>query len=60
MHGVPNNLPLTRFVGDALFHIRIGVDGVHFAFGRAGSISVSGLWELHDANGRLVERPGEC
>ena len=55
MYGVPPNLPVQRFVGDSLFQVCIGMDGVHFVFGRAGTISVEGRWELHDAAGRLVD-----
>jgi hypothetical protein len=32
MYGVPKDLPLQLFVGDALFQVCIGVDGVHFVF----------------------------
>ena len=55
MYGVPNNLPIERFLGDALFQVGIGVDGVHFIFGKAGTISVSGRWELHDKGGKLID-----
>ena len=56
MYGVPKDLPLQRFVGDSLFQIAIGVDGVHFIFGKAGTISVTGRWELHDKAGQLVDK----
>ena len=55
MYGDPADLPITRFVGDALFQICIGMDGVHFVFGRAGTISAHGTWELRDAAGLLVD-----
>ena len=55
MYGVPENLPLQRFVGDALFQISIGVDGVHFHFGKSGTISVFGHWDLHDGKGVLID-----
>lgn len=55
MYGVPADLPLQRFVGDALFNVAIGVDGVHFGFGRAGNISVYGRWELWDFSGELID-----
>jgi hypothetical protein len=58
MHGVPTDLPVQRFVGDYLSQVCIGMDGVHFAFGRAGTISVGGNWELHDRDGNLVD--GAC
>ena len=38
MYGVPEDLPIERFVGDALFQVRLGLDGVHFAFGQAGTM----------------------
>jgi hypothetical protein len=56
MYGVPADLPIRRFVGDALFQISIGTDGVHFSFGRAGSISAHGPWELSDSAGTLVDQ----
>jgi hypothetical protein len=59
MHGVPADLPVQRFVGDALFQACIGMDGVHFVFGRSGSICVYGHWELHDAAGALVDHAQE-
>ena len=59
MHGVPADLPIQRFVGDALFQVRIGMDGVHFAFGRAGIICASGLWELYDSDGNVIDREQE-
>ncbi|MFZ2642039.1 MAG: hypothetical protein WA117_13655 [Verrucomicrobiia bacterium] len=59
MHGVPANLPLQRFIGDALFQICIGLDGVHFVFGQAGTIKAAGCWELHDSSGNLVDSTQE-
>lgn len=56
MYGVPEDLPLQRFVGDLLSQVRIGVDGVHFVFGRAGTIAVEGRWELVDSDGSVVDR----
>jgi hypothetical protein len=55
MHGVPADLPVQRFVGDTLFQVCIGVDGVHFVFGHAGTISVHGGWDLLDRDGNLVD-----
>ena len=59
MYGVPSDLPLRRFVGDAVFQICIGRDGVHFVFGRAGTIAVEGRWELIDSRGAVVDRHHE-
>jgi hypothetical protein len=59
MYGVPADLPIQRFVGDALFQVCLGMDGVHFVFGKAGTISVGGHWELHDRDGNLVDRARE-
>ena len=59
MHGVPGDLPLQRFVGDALFQVGIGCDGVHFTFGRAGTICAFGLWQLHDDSGTLLDQTQE-
>jgi hypothetical protein len=56
MYGVPADLPVQRFVGDFLSQVCIGMDGVHFRFGQAGTISVSGGWELIDGAGNIVDR----
>jgi hypothetical protein len=32
------------------------MDGVHFHFGKAGTISVEGQWELQDSSGGVVDR----
>src|SRR5262245_27358944 len=56
MYGVSKDLPLQRFVGDALFQICISVGGVHFVFGRAGTIAVDGHWELFDVSGTVVDQ----
>ena len=55
MYGVPSDLPIQRFVGDALFQVCIGMDGVHFRFGKAGTISVHGQWELLDSLGNEID-----
>ena len=55
MYGVPKDLPLQRFIGDAVLQVGIGMDGVHFVFGRAGTIAVEGRWELVDSSGALVD-----
>jgi hypothetical protein len=59
MYGVPNDLPLKRFVGDYLAQVALGMDGVHFHFGNSGTISVVGNWELQDSLGRLVDKAME-
>ena len=59
MYGVPTDLPIQRFVGDALFQACIGCDGVHFRFGRVGTISAFGLWQLHDSAGTLIDQTQE-
>ena len=55
MHGVPADLPIQRFVGDALFQANISVNSVFFVFGRAGTICVYGGWELHDSSGAHID-----
>ncbi len=59
MYGVPKDLPLKRFVGDSLTQVSLGMDGVHFHFGKSGTISVEGKWELQDSSGRVVDRAME-
>lgn len=56
MYGVPKDLPVQRFVGDALFQVCLGRDGVHFRFGQEGTISVYGRWELLNANGVVIDK----
>ena len=56
MYGVPADLPIARFVGDALFQACVGMDGVHFKFGHSGTIAAHGMWELRDSKGRLVDQ----
>ena len=55
MQGVPADLPLKRFIGDALFQICVGMDGIQFRFGHAGTLCVYGRWELHDSSGALLD-----
>jgi hypothetical protein len=55
MYGVPADLPIQRFVGDSLFQVGIGMDGIHFVFGHSGTISVGGRWELVDRTGQVVD-----
>lgn len=59
MYGIPKDLPLQRFVGDNLSQISIGVDGIHFNFDKAGTISVFGYWELQDKEGSLIDKAYE-
>ena len=59
MYGVPLDLPIERFVGDSLTQIRIGIDGVHFAFNQTGIIGIFELWKLHDADGKMINRTQE-
>ena len=56
MHGVPADLPLQAFVGDALTQICIGEHQLQFHFHDAGSISVEGGWELADSSGQILDR----
>jgi hypothetical protein len=56
MYGVPVDLPIERFVGDALTQVRIGIDGAHFVFSQAGIIGVFGRWQLHDADGAIIDQ----
>ena len=56
MYGVPKDLPLQRFVGDTLFQVSIGMDGEHYHFGEAGTISVQGKWQLQDSTGEVVDK----
>lgn len=55
MYGVPADLPIQRFLGDALFSVTLGKHSIHFGFGYAGSISVEGGWDLFDRDGNRVE-----
>jgi hypothetical protein len=55
MYGVPDNLPLQRFVGKYLEAIQLGKFQIQFHFAEAGSISIQGKWELHDLSGALID-----
>jgi hypothetical protein len=59
MYGVPVDLPIERFLGDSLTQIRIGIDGIHFVFNQTGIIGVFGLWQLHDADGEMIDHTQE-
>jgi hypothetical protein len=60
MHGVPVDLPLTRFVGCTLDQICIGQFQLQFHFSGergtgGGSISVEGGWDLHDSASSVID-----
>lgn len=59
MYGVPEDLPLQRFVGEDLNQICLGQYQIQFHFSGTGSISVEGQWELRDASGELLDRDQE-
>jgi len=59
MKGVPKDLPVNRFVGDFLTQVSVGMDGIHFHFGKAGTISVGGKWELRDGASTLIDKAME-
>ena len=59
MYGVPADLPIQRFVGDSLAQLRIGMDGLHCVFSQTGIIYIFGAWQLHDANGDLIDQSQE-
>jgi hypothetical protein len=59
MYGVPEDLPMQRFVGDTLTQVRIGIDGVHFVFGYAGTICTFGLWQIQDVDSNLIDQAQE-
>ena len=55
MYGVPADLPLKPFVGLEFNQIALGRFQVQFHCSGAGSISVEGEWEIHDAAGVVVD-----
>ena len=59
MYGVPKDLPLQRFLGDFLAQVSLGVNGVHFHFGKSGTISVEGKWDLRDPSGKIIDKAME-
>jgi hypothetical protein len=59
MYGVPVDLPIERFLGDSLTQVRIGIDGIHFVFNQTGIIVIFGLWQLHDADGEMIDQTQE-
>jgi hypothetical protein len=64
MHGVPVDLPISRFVGCTLDQISIGEHQLLFHFSGegglgGGSISVEGGWELRDSEGTVIDSARE-
>jgi hypothetical protein len=59
MYGVPNDLPIHRFVGDFLLELGLTTASVSLAFSRAGTIVIDGKWELLDSTGGMVARGDE-
>jgi hypothetical protein len=59
MYGVPVDLPIERFVDNSLTQINIGIDGIHLAFNQTGIIVAFGLWQLHDADGEMIDQTQE-
>jgi hypothetical protein len=55
MHGVPPDLPVTRFLGHECNQVALGQYQVQFHFAGAGSIAVESRWELRDLAGLLVD-----
>ena len=58
MNGVPPDLDLAPFRGAHLERIDLGPHILHFRFASdrvSPTLSVEGPWELHDAEGRLVD-----
>ncbi len=56
MYGVPEDLDLSRLVGDALDQVCLGAHELQFRFRGGTTLSVRGHWELHDDSGGLVDR----
>ncbi|WP_435018134.1 hypothetical protein TA3x_000079 [Tundrisphaera sp. TA3] len=59
MHGVPPDLPLDRFLGEACTLIEIGRFEIVFVFPDAGTIRVHRGWELCDGSDRMIDRMQE-
>src|SRR5205807_10427757 len=64
MHGVPVDLPISRFVGCTLDQICIGEHLLQFHLSGegglgGGSISVEGCWELRNSGDTLVDSAQE-
>jgi hypothetical protein len=61
LHGIPATLDLAPFVGASLQRIDLGKWIIHFQFEMqpTGVIGVEGEWELHDAQGSLIDRQQE-
>ncbi len=56
MHGVPENLDLSDFVGCVLGQICLDQYQVELHFYPDGSFFVEGKWELTDGDGKIVDR----
>jgi hypothetical protein len=56
MYGVPEDLPLKRFIGVELNQIALGQFQIQFHFAGVGSISVESKWELRDQEGKLIDQ----
>jgi len=61
MHGVPNDLDLTPFIGCTLDQIAIGAHEIQFHFSGPGghispSLAVESHWEYRGTNGEMLDR----
>jgi hypothetical protein len=59
VYGVPNDLPLERFVGQNLNQISLGRFQEQLRFSKGDLICVEGHWELRDAEGIVVDQKQE-
>jgi hypothetical protein len=55
MYGVPDDLPLERFVGHSLNQISLGQFQIQLHFDGAGSMTAESRWELRGPAGDLVD-----
>jgi len=55
MHGVPQDLDLSRFQNAELIQVCIGEYQIQFHFHGGDQISVEGKWELRDPAGSLID-----
>jgi hypothetical protein len=62
MHGVPEHLDLTPFIGTTLDHVLICLYTLHFVFEgnpwteKKYVISVEGCWEVRDAQSVVIDK----
>ncbi len=56
MHGVPEDLDLSDFVGSVLSQICFDQYQIQLHFYPDGSISVEGKWELRASDGELIDQ----